>query len=522
MTDYIFPPGLRIASATMGYADVTSTFQNPFTGLTRTVARAGAPWRMQLDLRTLNSSDRTRFMGWLASMRGAANRVYVPVPGYTQRGSFPATELLTNNYFSSGTTGWTAQQSTLSSADQALRFKPTRAGASPGVLQNSFTFVQYAPYCGRGISALQSNRGSNVTTFLSDGTVATSSASTTPALRSVTQTVIATSGSFYPAYISDTTFDVNDEVDVYWSSLARCMLVDNAPNAFTYSDQIDNAAWTKNAVTVTANDGTAPDGTSTADSIKDSVTNTQHYVQQSTSGTTSAADYCTGGYFKRVTATAINVRLTVGSTGAGNYGEAYFTLSGSGSTSNVAVGGTATNARAFIQDAGNGWYYCCVVARLPSGLTNAPLIQLLSGTTATYAGTGSDGVYGWRLFTAQSSVPVRGAQTTSTAAASGTSQTGTALYVKGLPASTSGLLLPGDFVEINGGELHMVASPLRSDAAGLGYLQLSRAVRTSPSDNGPVIVNTPMAKMILNSDQQGWNTQPGIFSDSTVTFDEAA
>lgn len=46
-------------------------------------------------------------------------------------------------------------------------------------------------------------------------------------------------------------------------------LVANAPmNLLTYSEQFDNSVWTKNTgVTVTANTGTAPDGTTTADTV---------------------------------------------------------------------------------------------------------------------------------------------------------------------------------------------------------------------------------------------------------------
>jgi len=51
-------------------------------------------------------------------------------------------------------------------------------------------------------------------------------------------------------------------------------------NLLTYSEQFDNAAWTKLQSSVTANSATAPDGTTTADSfIEDSSTNTHLAVQ---------------------------------------------------------------------------------------------------------------------------------------------------------------------------------------------------------------------------------------------------
>jgi hypothetical protein len=45
-------------------------------------------------------------------------------------------------------------------------------------------------------------------------------------------------------------------------------LVELVPyNLLQYSEQFDNAAWTKSNVTITANDTTAPNGTTTADKI---------------------------------------------------------------------------------------------------------------------------------------------------------------------------------------------------------------------------------------------------------------
>ena len=48
-----------------------------------------------------------------------------------------------------------------------------------------------------------------------------------------------------------------------------CRLIYNTSttNLLTYSEEFDNAAWTKSSATVTADDTTAPDGTTTADLI---------------------------------------------------------------------------------------------------------------------------------------------------------------------------------------------------------------------------------------------------------------
>jgi hypothetical protein len=47
-------------------------------------------------------------------------------------------------------------------------------------------------------------------------------------------------------------------------------------NLLLYSQEFDNAAWTKTSTTVTANSTTAPDGTTTADTLIPNTTNTYH------------------------------------------------------------------------------------------------------------------------------------------------------------------------------------------------------------------------------------------------------
>lgn len=50
-------------------------------------------------------------------------------------------------------------------------------------------------------------------------------------------------------------------------SLQRTTTEGSGTNLLTYSEQFDNAAWTKSNVTITANSTTSPDGTTTADTL---------------------------------------------------------------------------------------------------------------------------------------------------------------------------------------------------------------------------------------------------------------
>lgn len=102
----------------------------------------------------------------------------------------------------------------------------------------------------------------------------------------------------------------------------------------------------------------------------------------------------------------------------------------------------------------------------------------------------------------------------------GGSQTGNALVVDALPASTNGLLLPGDQVQICN-ELKIVTAPLNSDSSGNGYLQFAPALRSPPDDNVAVVVHNPMGKFLLSEQDNGWMSEPGIHSNAQVSFVEA-
>lgn len=327
----------------------------------------------------------------------------------------------------------------------------------------------------------------------------------------------AGSGQFFPSYISASTgWTVADTINVSMASVSRCALVDNGPNALTYSDQIDNAAWGSNAVTITANATASPDGTTTAEGVTETAPNTSHYIYHTAPPTSgAAADYCAFVMVKQG-ASDRDLRVAVGNTGTGNYADCVFDLS-AGTAGAAAAAGTVTNARAFISSVGNGWYACVVVARCPAALSVGALFQMYNAGSSSYAGSGGS-LYLWRGGVAQSSFPTRGAQTTS-AATSGTSQTGSSIYVKGLPASTSGLLLAGDFFEVNGELMQCVAS-LDSDNAGLGLLQMHRAPQTPIADNDPIIVLNPFGRFRLASDPRIVE-RFGVYTDVDLQLIEA-
>lgn len=532
MPDLLIPPWLRISATEPGFESNTEVGRSIFTRAIVSTERPGDGVYVRLS--TQNASERETdpnlafLKSHLGERRGQVNRVwYTPATaGYRCRGAFSALafELLANNTFASGTAGWASNHSDtgLSASDRALRLKRAANTDSPTVLNSTpSAAVLYAPYVGR-VFAYQGRgaiRWDVRIRDLSDATsfATTATSQTTPGLLTCTDVVRDTDATI--GIVDRNSGKVaGDYMDIAYASLARCALVDNGPNLLLHSDALDNAAWTKGGATITANGTTAPDGTTTADEIVEDTSTGNHFVVQVQARTSQVSDYVAVGAFKANSRD--HVYLSVRDSAAGTNGASCIFNLTAGTSGTPAIQGTAANARAFIVSLGNGWYYCAVVAQLPASSSTvgalAACVQVT--TTISYTGDGSS-IRAWRLGSARSSVPIRLAQTTTTAATA-TAQTGSALHLKGLPASTSGLLLMSDWVQ-SGKQLCQVVGRLDSDAAGLGYLQLAYPPRFAPADGDPIIVHEPMGRFVANGNRATWQERPGIFADFDVELTEA-
>ncbi len=140
-------------------------------------------------------------------------------------------------------------------------------------------------------------------------------------------------------------------------------------NLTLYSQDFDNASWTKLNATVTANNTTAPDGTNTADLITSTSTNeTGVYYFPSVTGINTWSIYAkkgTGRYLLLNTNTptiATKFDLQDG----------------------VIVGTPSTGAIPSIQDVGDGWYRCSITS---STSTNRFTIFITDNTTTNDFGS---------------------------------------------------------------------------------------------------------------------------------------
>jgi hypothetical protein len=159
-------------------------------------------------------------------------------------------------------------------------------------------------------------------------------------------------------------------------------------NLLLRSEEFDNASWSKVLATVSANQTTAPDGTSNADKLIGNATLDGHYVQQSISGATSGISYTSSVFAKASELTRFELLHAVGST---LYVQGY-DLSNGTLLTRVTAGTTAATG-GFIQAVGNGWYRCGIT-QTSDGTTGAVRCTLRSANTVAFDAA-SQGVFLW-------------------------------------------------------------------------------------------------------------------------------
>ncbi|WP_152051831.1 hypothetical protein [Tautonia marina] len=100
----------------------------------------------------------------------------------------------------------------------------------------------------------------------------------------------------------------------------------------------------------------------------------------------------------------------------------------------------------------------------------------------------------------------------------GGSQTGSTLNIDGATANILAWLRPGDYFSVNG-ELKMVTAPANTDSSGEATISFKPALRNSPPDNTPIILDKPTCTMALVDDQQAiWECDVvGLYQPKTFS-----
>jgi hypothetical protein len=179
------------------------------------------------------------------------------------------------------------------------------------------------------------------------------------------------------------------------------LLEKQSTNLITYSEQFDNAAWTKQNSSITANATTSPDGTQNADKFIASNANTFHAMYNYNA-------VLTGSYTMSVYAKKGEYDFLV----------LHDQFSGTFLTSyNLSTGAVHSGSGASIENVGNGWYRCIVTFNGGGTTVIASLSPSPSGSAGTtYLGDGTSGIFIWGAQLEASSYPTSYIPTTSSSA----------------------------------------------------------------------------------------------------------
>jgi hypothetical protein len=152
------------------------------------------------------------------------------------------------------------------------------------------------------------------------------------------------------------------------------------PNLLGFTQEFENAGWTKAGATISQNITVSPDDTLNADKLVEDSSTGQHRVQQAVT-TVSGTSYTYSVYLKAGERTVVTMRA-IGTT---TFAACTINLT-AGTISSVTGVGTITNA-------GNGWYRVSVTGTADS--TTSTCYVNLSNAGINYTGDGSSGAFVW-------------------------------------------------------------------------------------------------------------------------------
>lgn len=526
MTDLIFPPqSRRTAQSSFKYIDSTGMTRGIYTGAAETTSYGGDRLTASITLPPLltrpatEGSVRAAVIAWLLGLKGRQNRTWIPDRSYQRRGSFAAGELHANGVFGSSSVGWSAiQGATVSVADGALRITLGGANVNSGA-DSTVPVTVNVPYAVRAF--LRNGRGASQPSLLaSDGTIVSLATPAGDGMATVSIVPAATSLTVRAFGPGSTGIQAGDFFECQYASVSRCALVDGGPNLLLHSDTPGGTSWTLTNATANANGTPAPDGFNGAFYLAETTANGGHVAQQAVTVPAAATDYTFSIYVKSINRPWCALQIVEGAGGSAI--TCYFNSVTGAIGATQATGANWANLRLASEAYGNGWFRVSITGRKTNAATS--LTAAISAATIDgvggYAGVTSPvALLTWRASLSASSFPTRSTQTI-VAAAAASNDAAAYAYLKGLPVSTRGLLLPGDQVQI-GKQMVFVAASLDSNEAGMGYLQFSPPLRYAPADNDPVIIFNPMARFIFSGQYPEWAHQPGIATTVSLDFEEA-
>jgi hypothetical protein len=177
------------------------------------------------------------------------------------------------------------------------------------------------------------------------------------------------------------TTDRLDIARIDYSTGSPALLVEpQRTNLLRYSEQFNDAAWSKQNTIITANSTTAPNGTLTANKLIANTTLNQHRIDQTP--TSSAGVQTFSVYAKAAEYTFVSLRIGL-----------------SGSVFNLTTGAvtnTSGGCTASAQSVGNGWYRCILTSNAAAA-NDVCRVNITDGSTLVidFAGNNVSGIFIW-------------------------------------------------------------------------------------------------------------------------------
>ncbi len=218
------------------------------------------------------------------------------------------------------------------------------------------------------------------------------------------------SGTLVSAAIDAPRFDYNpDTLEI------KGLLIENAATNLTnYSEEADNAWWAKQAVTISANTTTAPDGTLTADSMVETAVSNSHGIDRtSIIASLTLGDYVTSSVFVKQGSGDRRLQLVFGGTAFATASYCNFNLA----TETVTLGTQSTVRSATMTALPNGWYRCTFTVQADVTGSVRPFFRLANSNSTTlnsYLGDGTSFIYIWGIQVEQTSYSTSYIQTVAT------------------------------------------------------------------------------------------------------------
>lgn len=170
----------------------------------------------------------------------------------------------------------------------------------------------------------------------------------------------------------------------------------SSTNLFTYSEQLDNAAWAKASATITANATVAPDGATTADKVvwaNAAAINTAQVSQVVVAAASTV--YTQSYYLKAAELSSVRMHFIIRDGSSVYLGEISYGFDlVAGTAAYITASGTApTSHSAEIRPVGGGYYRCAITATTTAGTGRV--------TTSLKNSAAGDGVSGFHVWGAQ-------------------------------------------------------------------------------------------------------------------------